>query len=163
MVPAHVFTDAIKKLPEWDNNPNRFSSVDTVDWRSGFQIVMMWRGNATFQCYLDFGKDHAARDAVMRAAFEQHAPAGKKPKRIACHGYSCLEHEFDSPEILTVNQIAEIAEGLGYKFTVLYVQSCSASRPLFDDLGIPLSIGEMGKEWKDGAFIPYSTPMGKNL
>ena len=62
-----------------------------------------------------------------------------------------------------MNEVADIAESLGYEFSVLYVQECIGARPAFETLGIPLVPGEMGKEWIGGEFVPYSCPMGACL
>lgn len=161
MVPIDLLKSAIEQLPKW--NPESVTRLTWVNWRKGYQIKIHWYGDASFICYLDFKQDRLARDAVLKRAFEVHAGAGMKPLLIRGHGWTELDYEFQSDTFISVNEIAEIAQDMGYDFTVLYVQECIGSRPVFQLMGIPLVPGEMGKEWISGAFVPYSCPSGQNL
>ncbi len=161
MVPIELLKRAIDQLPKW--NPNTTSRLTWVNWRQGFQIKMSWYGQASLVCFLDFKKNVQARDAVLKQIFSKHADPGKKPVTIAGHGWTALDHSLRSNEFISVNEVAEIAESMGFEFTVLYVQECSAARPAFDTMGIPLVPGEMGKEWVEGTFVPYSCPSGQCL
>ncbi|HDS1721653.1 hypothetical protein NPS53_09085 [Pseudomonas putida] len=161
MVPIDNLKAAIDQLDKW--SPKVATSTSWVNWRQGFQIKMVWYGCASFACYLDFKKDAAARNAVLKRVFEAHAVAGQKPSKIDGHGWSAYDYSLRCSEFISVNEVAEIAESLGYEFSVLYVQECIGARPAFETLGIPLVPGETGKEWIDGAFVPYSCPMGACL
>ncbi|MBM5458718.1 hypothetical protein H8F21_14210 [Pseudomonas sp. P66] len=161
MVPAELLKAAIDQLSKWD--PKAATRLSWVNWRQGYQIKMCWYGGAALNCYLDFKKDSTARDAVLRHLFERHAGPGKKPTMINGHGWTALDHQFSTGEFLSVNEIAEVAKGLGYEFTVLYVQESVSARPAFSLMEIPLVPGETGKEWIDGEIVPYACPLGMNL
>lgn len=161
MVPVELLKAAVEQLPKWDETA--VTRLTTVDWRQGYQIKMHWYGGASFLCFIDFKRDRNAREAVLKRAFELHAGAGAKPRSIDGHGWSMLDYEFRSMTFISVNEVAEIAQSMGYEFTVLYVQESVCSRPVFSVMGIPLVPGETGKEWLAGEFVPYSTPAGKNL
>lgn len=161
MVPIEHLKTAIDQLDKW--NPKVATSTTWVNWRQGFQIKMLWFGCASFACYLDFKKNMAARDAVLKCVFEKHAVAGQKPSKIDGHGWTAYDYSLHSSEFISVNEVADIAVAMGFVFSVIYVQECISARPAFDTLGIPLVPGEMGKEWLDGAFVPYSCPSGACL
>lgn len=161
MVPVVAFKQAIDQLPIWRNNIG--TRVTWVNWRNGNQIKMGWSDNASFHCYIDFGKDGAARMSTMKAAFERFSEAGDKPSVKQGHGWSELDYSFHTKQFVSINEVVELAQGLGLPFTVIYCQSCIDSRPIFETMGIPLVPGEMGKEWIDGEFIPYACPTGRNL
>ncbi|MEX6780386.1 hypothetical protein [Pseudomonas aeruginosa] len=161
MVPVELLKTAVEQLPKW--NVSAVTRLTSVNWRQGYQIKMHWYDGAAFICYLDFKRDYNAREAVLKRAFEQFADDGAKPRTIDGHGWTKLDYEFRSGSFISVNEIAQIAQSMGYDFTVLYVQESISSRPIFSVMGIPLVPGEMGKEWVDGEFVPYSCPMGQNL
>ncbi|WP_116892955.1 hypothetical protein [Pseudomonas savastanoi] len=161
MVPVELLKAAIDQLPKW--NLKVTSSLTWVNWRQGFQIKMGWYDGASLLCYLDFKDNQTARDSVLRRVFEIHADAGQKPRLVNGHGWSRYEYELRTTKFISVNEVAEIAQSMGYEFNVLYVQECIGARPVFDTMEIPLIPGEMGKEWVGGGFIPYSCPMGMNL
>lgn len=161
MVPIENLKAAIDQLDKW--SPKIATSTSWVNWRQGFQIKMIWFGSATFACYLDFKKNMAARDAVLKRVFERHAVAGQKPSKIDGHGWSAYDYSLRCSEFFSVNEVAEIAESMGYDFSVLYVQESISARPAFETMGIPLIPGEMGKEWDGGAFVPYSCLSGDCL
>ncbi|HDS0960469.1 TPA: hypothetical protein QDZ28_004222 [Pseudomonas putida] len=161
LVPAELLKAATDQLNKW--NPNAVTRLSWVNWRQGYQIKMGWYDGAALNCYLDFKKNSAGRDAVLKHLFNLHAGPGKKPSVINGHGWSKLCHEFSTGEFLSVNEVAEVAKSLGCEFTVIYVQTCVSARPVFEVMGIPLVPGEMGKEWIDGEFVPYSCPSGMNL
>jgi len=161
MVPFELLKAAVEQLPKW--NPTAVTRLTSVNWRQGYQIKISWYGGASFNCYLDFKRDHLARESVLKRAFGLYAEAGVKPRKVEGHGWSMLDYEFGSDTFISVNEIADLAQSMGFEFTVLYVQSCVSSRPVFSVMGIPLVPGEMGKEWIDGEFVPYSCPAGQNL
>ena len=161
MVPIDKLKTAIDQLDKW--SPKVATSVAWVNWRQGYQIKLLWFGCASFACYLDFKKDRAARDLVLKRVFEKHAVTGQKPSKIDGHGWAAYDYSLRCGEFISVNEVADIAESLGYEFSVLYVQECIGARPAFETLGIPLVPGEMGKEWIGGEFVPYSCPMGACL
>lgn len=161
MVPVEKLKAAIDQLNKWDINT--VSSVSWVNWRGGYQIKMGWYRGAALNCYLDFKADRTARDAVLKDVFNKFAVAGQKPKRIDGHGWSCMDYSLDSTSFISVNEVADIAQSMGYEFTVIYVQECVTARPVFGTMGIPLVPGESGKEWAGDAFLSYCCPLGQNL
>lgn len=161
LVPAELLKSAIDQLSKWDLTAT--TRLSWVNWRQGYQIKMAWYGGSALNCYLDFKANMTARDAVLRRLFKLHAAPGKKPTVINGHGWTTLCHEFSTVEFLSVNEVAAVAKSLGHEFTILYVQTCVSARPTFDQLGIPLVPGEMGKEWINGAFVSYACPAGMNL
>ena len=161
MVPVDVLRSAIDTLESWNDQP--LSSVGWVNWRKGYQVKLLWKGNPTFICYLDFGSSMAARDTVLKHAFDRYAPAGMKPRKEVGHGWTRLDHSMRIDAFISVQDLAAIADELGFVYTILYVQNTSDARPLFDALGIPLVPGESGKEWTGSEFISYATPAGQNL
>jgi hypothetical protein len=161
MVPVDVLRSAIDQLEAW--HAPRLSTIGWVNWRKGYQVKLLWKSNPTFICYLDFGTNSAAREAVMKRAFERFAPAGTKPKKEIGHGWTRLDYSLRTDDFVSVQDLAEIADELGFQYTILYVQNTSGARPLFETLGIPLVPGESGKEWTGSEFIGYTTPRGQNL
>jgi hypothetical protein len=161
MVPANLFRAAVDQLPQWRNS--KMSHVGWVNWRDGYQVQLQWKGYESFSCYLDFGRNKAARNTVIASLFERHAPAGQKPAVIDGHGWQALDHTFSTNEFLSVNEVAELATEMGFDFTVLYVQASISSRPIFETMGIPLVPGETGKEWTGSEFISYATPTNRCL
>lgn len=161
MVTLESLRSAIEQLPRW--SPDVTTRITWVNWRNGFQVKVAWYGNASFICYLDFGKDSSAREGLLKRVFDKYSTAGEKPSVIEGHGWSRLDYSLKSKDFISVNELAKIAEEMGAHFTVLYVQECVSSRPLFDLMDIPLVPGEMGKEWVSGSFIPYSCPSGQCL
>lgn len=165
MVREELLMSAIGQLDHWwPNSVEINTGVTWVNWRNGsFQVKMLWKRNPTFSCYLDFGKNVSAREAVLKAVFDRFALEGQKPYLERGHGWSKYDYSLDSGEFISVNKVAEIATELGFEFTVLYVQGSISCRHIFDTMGIPLVPGEMGKEWIGGEFAPYSCPLGQNL
>lgn len=161
MVPVELLKSAIEELDKW--SPKVVTRTSWVNWRQGFQVKMRWYGSATFACYLDFHKNVAGRDAVLKRVFELHSVTGQKPRKIDGHGWTAYDYELSCGEFISVNEVAEIASSMGYEFSIIYVQESISARPAFDTMGIPLVPGEMGKEWVGGAFVPYSCPMGACL
>jgi hypothetical protein len=155
MITAETLRTAIDQLDKW--SPEIATSLSWVNWRKGFQIKMTWFGGAAFACYLDFGKNAAARDAVLKRVFSGVAP-GEEPKVIDGHGWSCLDYSVGSKSFISVNEVAAVASSMGFEFKVLYVQESISARPVFHTMGIPLIPGETGKEWVNGEFISYSCP-----
>ncbi len=161
MVTADLLRSAIDQLEKW--SPRVVSTLTWVNWRRGYQVKISWHGNATFACYLDFGKNCQARDAVLKCAFEAFAVAGDKPRVIDGHGWKAMDYSLQSNSFISSNDVAAMAKEMGLECSILYVQECVASRPIFITLGIPLVPGEMGKEWVNGEFVPYARPIGQNL
>lgn len=162
MVPISALKSGIDQLKVW-HETDIGTRVSWVNWRDGFQLKMGWNGSASFHCYLDFGKNVDARKSAMKAAFERFAELGTKPRVEEGHGWSQLDYSFKTQQFVSVNEVAELAKDLGLEFTIIYCQTCIASRPIFETMGIPLVPGETGKEWVDGELIPYSCPNGRNL
>lgn len=161
MVPAALLRNAIDQLDKW--SPDLGANITWVNWRQGFQVKMSWYGAAAFACYLDFGRDRVARDSVLKAVFERFAPAGQKPRVEKGHGWTALDFSLRSKKYICLNDVIEIARSMGHQFTVIYVQECISSRPIFETMGIALVPGEMGKELINGEFVSYSTPLGMCL
>lgn len=161
MVPSELLRKAIDQLDKW--NPAVATNVSWVNWRKGYQVKMNWYDGAGLACFLDFGTNSAARDAVLQAVFKRFSPEGCKPKIIDGHGWRAHDYSVRSKEFICLNDVVEIATAAGFQFTVLYVQECVSARPAFETMGIPLVPGEMGKEWVGGAFVPYSCPIDQNL
>lgn len=161
MIDPTKLREAIEQLPVWRNGHG--TSITWVNWRNGYQIKMGWNDSASFHCYIDFGKDYAARESILAAAFACFSDAGDKPTVEHGHGWSKLDHSFHTKQFISVNEVAELAQAKGITFSIIYCQSCIGSRPIFETMGIPLVPGEMGKEWINGEFIPYSCPSGKCL
>lgn len=139
------------------------TSVRWVNWReSEYQIKVTWNGNCSLHCYLNFFSA-AERDAVHEEAFNVHAMAGEKPYLEKGHGRVKLRHDFFTTKVVTVNQLAAIADEMGIQYTVIYKQECIEARPLFQTLGIPLVPGEMGKELINGVMKSYSCDVFKCL
>lgn len=160
LVHADVLQGAVNKLKGYGQY--KISRVSCVNWRGGYQIKVSWKGGVGLECYLDFGKNHAGRSRVLRAAHSFHAPKDYKPVL----GYVPLDEDrfaFESNAFISINDIATLALDMGEPFTVLYVQSSISARPLFADMGIGLVPGEMGKEWIDGEFVGYRCETGKCL
>jgi hypothetical protein len=161
MIDAELLHSSLDLLKKWA--PTRATSLYWVNWREGFQIKMKWYGIESLACYLDFGKNSGAREAVMKRTFDIYAAPGEKPSIIDGHGWTRPDYSLHSGEFISVNTVADLAQEMGYTFTVLYVQECIDGREVFTKMGIPLNPGESGKEWIDGKFVPYSKPSGKNL
>lgn len=161
MVAAELLKEAVDQLDKW--NLKSVSRATWVNWRSGYQIKMNWYDGASFLCYLDFKQDRSARDAVLKRVFETHSVVGQKPKVIDGHGWSALDYSLSTGFFISINEVAEIAKGMGFQFSVLYVQESIRARPVFTSMGIPLVPGEMGKEWIGEEFVSYSCPMGMCL
>lgn len=160
LVSADVLQGAVNKLKMYGKW--KLSRVSYVNWRNGYQIKVSWKDSGALECFLDFGKNHAGRNRVLRAAHSFYAPKDYEPVL----GYTPSEEDrfgFESNAFISVNDIAALALGMGEPFTVLYVQSSISARPLFADMGIGLVPGEMGKEWIDGEFVGYSCETGKCL
>lgn len=160
MVPAELLRNALDQLTQWQ--PQIGAKITWVNWRQGFQVKVSWYGNSSFVCFLDFGKDHVARDSVLKGVFEKFAPAGQKAKIEHGHGWSARDYSLESQQYISLNDVVDVANGLHCTFSVLYTQEGSG-RPLFDIMGIPLVPGESGKEWINGELVSYSCPTGKNL
>lgn len=160
MVTAEALRAAIDQLDKWSADIS--TSLSWVNWRNGYQIKMTWYGGAAFACYLDFGKNRTARDAVLQRVFEGAAP-GQEPQIIDGHGWSCLDYSANSKNFISVNEVAAVASAMDAEFSVLYVQESISARLVFNTMGIPLVPGEMGKEWINGEFVPYSCPLGQCL
>jgi hypothetical protein len=162
MVPISDLKAGIDLLKVW-HTADMGTRVSWVNWRDGYQLKMGWNGSAAFNCYLDFGKAFASRQSAMKAAFERFAEPGTKPRVEQGHGWTELDHSFKTKQFVSVNEVAELAKDLGLEFTIIYCQTCSGSRHIFETMGIALVPGEVGKELVNGELIPYSCPMGRNL
>lgn len=160
LVPESLLIAATEQLSRYAKNYVTY--VSWVNWRQGFQIVMSWHGNPSLRCYVCF-ETHSDRQAVFKQVFEEFAAAGQKPKTIDGHGWSAPDYTLYSGDFISVNAVARAAAAQGVNFTVIYNQESVSARPLFGVMGIPLVPGEMGKEWVNGEFIPYSCPTGMNL
>ncbi|MDH1930429.1 hypothetical protein [Pseudomonas sp. GD03696] len=66
LVPAELLKAAIDQLNKWNRNP--VTRLSWVNWRQGYQIKMGWYDGAALNCYLDFKKNSAGRDAVLNRA-----------------------------------------------------------------------------------------------
>lgn len=167
LVDTEKLVNAITTLKTYGHKNGTY--LNWVNWRSGAQVKMTWNGISSFSVYFDMRTNdlytsvHSARDALLEKAFKTFMPEGAKPRIEYGHGWTKARHEFWSNDFISANQIAELANELGLCFTVIYVQECIDARPAFDILGIPLVPGEMGKEWIDGEYHPYSCPTGKCL
>lgn len=160
MVPQKVFNDIINSIKPW-RSVN--TEINWVNWRKDeYQIKVEWSGRATLVCYLNFFSQ-SERDAVHAAIFEKHARAGEKPYLQQGHGWAKYRHDMVSDKLITINELSAIANEMDIKHTVIYAQENISARPLFDDMGIPLVAGEMGKELIDGVMQPYSREAGKCL
>lgn len=153
MVPAESLEKAVNLLNKYSKKATR---ITFVNWRGSYQVKMGWYGGAALECFLDFQGDKAARDAVLKAVFEKHAAPGGEPATIDGHGWSFSDYTLIAEPFISLNEVAGIAEQMGFQFSVLYVQEDISARPVFEVMGIPLVPGEMGKEWKGGQFHSYT-------
>ena len=137
------------------------TSVGWVNWRaSEYQIKVTWNNSEALECYLNFFSA-ADRDFIHAKLFARYAEAGSKPFKDEGHGWTVLRHNFRTSSILTINEMARLADELGVRYTVIYKQS--SNRHLFEIMGIPLAAGESGKEVVDGQVMPYRCLTGKCL
>lgn len=146
------------------------TQISWVNWREGAQIKIGWNRTFSLFVYIDiresgsYGSVYAARNALLERAFKHYMPEGSEPQvRDRYTRYASLDYQFTQPGFISPNEIVSIAEEMGIGFSVLYIQECVSARSAFNLLGIPLDPGEMGKEWINGEYLPYSCPIGKCL
>lgn len=157
---ADLFRDAVSKIKIYRKAG---TSVNWVNWRQNqFQIKVSWNNNGSLSCYLNFFSA-ADRDHVHAELFERYAKPGTTPYRQEGHGWTKLRHDFGTDDVITINELAQVADEAFIRYTVIYAQEDISVRPLFDLMGIPLVPGEMGKELIDGVMTPYSREVGKCL
>lgn len=141
----------------------KYTSVYWVDWRdSSGQIKFQWHNAiGILRVYIDFPASSRVeslnrRDAVLKALFERHAPAGEKPYK---DNWGDLRYSFMTEETLTPNDATDIADQLGFEYTVVY----HGDRELMREIGLEVARGETGKEWVNGTYQPYVYRYGYNM
>lgn len=160
MVSPDILTSVLQALEPY-GKPG--TSVRWVNWRKDqFQIKVEWNNRHALACYLNFFS-LTDRDKVHAKLFRLYADSDAKPSVEIGHGWEKQRHDFRTSNLLTVNELAGIADEMGAKYTIIYAQEDISARPLFDAMGIPLVPGEMGKELIDGVMVPYSRQRGKCL
>tara|TARA_R110002094_G_scaffold165050_1_gene148970 strand:+ start:128 stop:652 length:525 start_codon:yes stop_codon:yes gene_type:complete len=160
LVPVNLLKEALDLLPTYGKAG---TDLGCVNWRDAFQITVQWNNNSCLECYVEFQRS-SDRNAILKAAFDRFAPGGTKPMlRDTYTIWERPEYVFHAPELISVNDIVAICIERGVEVTVLYVQESPKARPVFDVMGIPLVPGEMGKEWINGEFHPYSRHKDKCL
>ncbi|EKY4113681.1 TPA: hypothetical protein ACGW3M_000979 [Pseudomonas aeruginosa] len=160
MIAPEVLRKAVDALQHFRGSSA--TRLTEVDWRDGHQIKVSWYGNDSLACYLDFGKDRAKRRAVMAACYRLFGGFDREPEVLPRSG-GVVDADFTtlSREFISINEVADLAASMGGQFSVLYVQDCN--RSVFDLLGMQLQPGELGVEWLNGQFIPYTCQPGKCL
>lgn len=160
MVPKKVFNRIIQSIEPW-NGVN--TEINWVNWRKDqYQIKTQWSGRETLVCYLNFFSQ-SERDAVHAEIFKRYSRKDQKPYLQQGHGWSKYRHDLVCKRLITINELSAVANEMGIKHTVIYVQENISARPLFDEMGISLIPGEMGKELIDGVMHPYSRDVNRCL
>ena len=169
---ALVSTDSIKNalstLKDYSKVP--ITEVHGVCWRQdASQVKVEWNRNSSLAVYINvmasenFASPRCARNELLKKAFSKFMPVGTKPYHRVSQGYNELEYNFDYKGFISVEELLVIADELGLKYSVIYAQESICARPAFDLLGIPLNAGEMGKEWINGIYHPYTRTTGAPL
>lgn len=152
MIPDSTLRAAIDKLPKYKNSANTY--VSWIGLGQSCLIKISWFSReSALCCYIDFKNNQNERDAVLKAAFLKFAKGSSEAFHDTKVG---VTYSFSSNEVLTPNDIIELAKTKDIGFTLIYAQEDISARPLFEDLGIPLIPGETGKEWVKGDYLSYS-------
>jgi hypothetical protein len=162
MINADILEKAIKEnVPYWCKK--QYSRLTWVDWRQdSVQIKMNWNEISSFEVYIDFKAENKTvsrhnRDHILQVLFNHYCP-DKKPSR---NRWEELEYTFMTDSFVSPNKVAEVADNLGYEYTIIY--KTDGSRDFMEKIGLPIVPGETGKEWINGVYNSYSPRGGKNL
>jgi hypothetical protein len=160
MVKKSLFMAAIGELTSFGEQG---TSVKWVNWRKDeYQIVLEWNNAPSFACYLSI-KSATDRDALHKKLFELFANKDQKPFHQEGHGWSKMRYDFWSSNVISINKIADIADGMGLVYTIIYAQESISARNVFNTMQIGLVPGESGKELIQGTYSPYARETGKCL
>ncbi|TNC80796.1 MAG: hypothetical protein C9356_11780 [Oleiphilus sp.] len=149
-------------VPSWCKR--KHSRIVWVNWRKNTtQIKLSWNDSEAFEVYVDFKADTKAqsgrnRDEVLKKLFKLFAPPGKEPFRDR---WGHLNYHFCTARFITPNHVGEIADALGYEYTVIY--RVYGDQDYMKAIGLPIVAGETGKEWIKGKYHSYAPERGKNL
>lgn len=167
MLAPLIVDDVLQKMTE-NNVPSwckkKITRVGWVNWRKeSVQIQFVYNDACDFAIYVDFKaktfqESANNRDSVLEELFKRFAPAGAKP--YVC-GWGYERHSFIAEGFVSVMRAVELAEALGFPYTVIY--TTNGSRERMAQIGLPIVAGETGKEWIDGFCHSYKPEFGKNL
>jgi len=153
--------------PPWCKE--KTTSVSDVEWGNSAQIVFRWNDSEDLSVFIDFvgstqGEKVIRRDQILDNLYRKYK--GRCPKESPSMRYrGARSRSFVHSGFIGPDEVIKAAGCAGWKIKIIYAADGDRAgmKTIMEKIGLPIGVGETGKEFIDGEYVPYRRPPGRCL